>query len=91
MQASEIWSGENLRKTRKNKGITVRQLADDSGVSEATVKNTESGKSVPGADIVSYLAKALGCSVSVLYGEQEKDVRAFLIGLRTQIDNFLAA
>ena len=89
MQASENWFGANLRETRKNKGITVRQLADDSGVSEATVKNTESGKSVPGADIVSYFAKALGCSVGALCGEQKKDARAFLVGLRAEIDDFL--
>lgn len=91
MQTGKNWLGENLREARRNKKVTVQRLSDDSGVSLATIKNTESGKSIPGADIVYYLAMALGCSVSTLYGEQDKDTRAFLLSLRTQIDNFLAA
>ena len=67
MQASENWFGANLRETRKNKGVTVQRLSDDSGVSQATIKNTESGKSIPKVDIA----------------------RAFLVGLRAEIDDFL--
>ena len=89
MQASENWFGANLRETRKNKGVTVHRLSDDSGVSQATIKNTESGKSIPKVDIACYLAMALGCSVGALCGEQKKDARAFLVGLRAEIDDFL--
>lgn len=63
-----IWN-ERIRKKRLEKGITLAQIADKLGVTEATAQRYESGsiKSVPYEHMCAY-GEILGCSPAYLMG-----------------------
>lgn len=63
-----IWN-ERIRSKRLEKGITLAQIADKLGVTEATAQRYESGniKSVPYEHMCAY-AQLLGCSPAYLMG-----------------------
>ncbi len=63
-----IWN-ERIRKKRLEKGITLAQIADKLGVTEATAQRYESGsiKSVPYEHMCAY-GELLGCSPAYLMG-----------------------
>lgn len=52
--------GNRITKLRASKGWTEKQLADQLGVSAGTVKDWESGNSVPGDAKIEAIASALG-------------------------------
>lgn len=66
-----IWN-ERIRSKRQEKGITLAQIADKLGVTEATVQRYESGniKSVPYEYMCAY-GEILGCSPAYLMGWEE--------------------
>lgn len=65
MKADEF--GKHLRKLRKNKKITIRQLELFSGVSNAYLSQLENGKrSIPSPNILQKLHKHLGVSYEYL-------------------------
>lgn len=59
---------ENLKRIRKGKGITQKQLASDSGLSVTSIQYYECGKFKPKIEQVERLATALGVSPSELMG-----------------------
>lgn len=63
-----IWN-ERIREKRLDKGITLAQIADALGVTEATAQRYESGniKSVPYEHMCKY-GEILGCSPAYLMG-----------------------
>ena len=63
-----IWN-ERIREKRLEKGITLAQIADALGVTEATAQRYESGniKSVPYEHMCKY-GEILGCSPAYLMG-----------------------
>lgn len=58
--------GENLKRIRKDKGLTQEQLADLIGVSSVYVVTYEKDKRKPKPDTIKKFAAALGCSYSDL-------------------------
>lgn len=70
-----IWN-DRIREKRLQKGITLAQIADKLGVTEATAQRYESGsiKSVPYEHMCAY-GKILGCSPAYLMGWEEIDSR----------------
>lgn len=66
-----IWN-ERIRNKRIEKGLTLSQIADELGVTEATAQRYESGsiKSVPYEVMCNY-GKILGCSPAYLMGWDE--------------------
>lgn len=60
-----------IRKLRKAKGLTQKQLAELIGVTESAVNQYESEKKRPKYETLLRLCEALGCSVADLIGEQE--------------------
>ena len=68
--------GERIRELRTEKGYTLKQVADEIGVSEATMQRYEAGriKNIS-PEMVARLAVALGTTGSWLLGEHEKDLR----------------
>ncbi|ONK21193.1 immunity repressor protein [Bacillus sp. VT-16-64] len=65
MKAKEF--GEYIRKIRKNKKMTIRQLELYSGVSNSYLSQLENGKrGIPSADIIKKLAPPLGVSQTEL-------------------------
>lgn len=66
-----IWN-ERIRSKRQEKGITLAQIADKLGVTEATAQRYESGniKSIPYEHMCAY-GEILGCSPAYLMGWDE--------------------
>ena len=67
--ASEVASdiGSFIRDLRENAQVSVRQLADLSGVSNPYLSQVERGLRKPSANVLSQIAKALRISAEVLY------------------------
>lgn len=59
---------ENIKRIRKEKGITQKQLASDSGLSVTSIQYYECGKFKPKIEQVERLAAALDVSPSELMG-----------------------
>ena len=67
--ASEVASdiGSFIRAQRENAQVSVRQLAERSGVSNPYLSQVERGLRKPSADVLTQIAKALRVSAEVLY------------------------
>ncbi|WP_372365431.1 helix-turn-helix domain-containing protein [Candidatus Uabimicrobium sp. HlEnr_7] len=52
--------GKLIRKARKEKGLTLQQVADLCAVSNSMVSNWERGMNIPAGDVLIRLAKKLG-------------------------------
>ena len=63
--ASDI--GSFIRAQRENAQVSVRQLAERSGVSNPYLSQVERGLRKPSADVLAQIAKALRVSAEVLY------------------------
>jgi transcriptional regulator with XRE-family HTH domain len=63
--ASDI--GSFIRDLRENAQVSVRQLAESSGVSNPYLSQVERGLRKPSAGVLSQIAKALRISAEVLY------------------------
>lgn len=85
-----IWN-ERIREKRLQKGITLAQIADKLGVTEATAQRYESGsiKSVPYEHMCAY-GEILGCSPAYLMGWEEIDSRLSGRGASDEIYKKLA-
>ena len=59
--------GVNIRKLRKEHGLTQMQLAEKMGLGATAIVNYESGYSAPPANKLPKLAKALGVSLDRLF------------------------
>lgn len=60
--------GENIRRIRKERGLTLKQLGDEVGVSEAYIRAYETGRRNPKLKSLEALAKALHVNVEALTG-----------------------
>lgn len=84
--------GERIKEVRKNKGISVRYLAELSGISRSTISRWENNHLNPSEDNLKAIIKALGLTVSQFWNEplgyvrtQANDNR----GIREQIDRIV--
>src|SRR5436189_6167217 len=59
--------GEYIREQREQAKISMRQLAQSSGISNPYLSQIERGLRKPSADILQQLAKALSISAETLY------------------------
>jgi transcriptional regulator with XRE-family HTH domain len=64
--------GENLRKLRKEKGLSQQELAKKAGVSQQVIGHYEKGIRAPKLEQAILVAKALGMSVEEIYGQLER-------------------
>ena len=64
-QASDI--GSFIRSQRETAQVSVRQLAEQAGVSNPYLSQIERGLRKPSADVLNQIAKALRVSAEVLY------------------------
>lgn len=62
----------NLKKLRKAKDMTQKELGTLCDISESMVSNLESGKKSPSFETLLKLAEALDCSVADILGEERK-------------------
>lgn len=63
---------KNLRKLRKAKGLTQKQLGDLVGVSESFVSQMESGKKLPSFEVALKLGEVLECESTDFFSQKEK-------------------
>ena len=68
--------GENIRRIRKMRGMTLKQLGDAVGVSEAYIRAYESGRRNPKQQSLEELANALHVNVETLSGADFNGVKA---------------
>lgn len=68
--------GENIRRLRKERGLTLQQLGDMVGVSEAYIRAYESGRRNPKIGSLEKLADALHVNIEVLTNSDFDGVKA---------------
>ena len=68
--------GENIRRIRKERGLTLKQLGEAVGVSEAYIRAYESGRRNPKQKALEALAAALCVNVEALTGADFDGVKA---------------
>ena len=57
---------------RQERGMTLRQLEERSGISRSTLQRLESGQQSPTLDQLDWIADALNVSISQLYNVCKK-------------------
>lgn len=65
----------NIFVEMKTRGVSQEDLADMTGISQATISRYTNGDSVPDLTALRKIARALGCSVSDLTGGDQRDNR----------------
>lgn len=80
--------GENIKRIRKEKGMTQKQLGDLCGMNEANVRKYELGKANPKIETICKIAFALGVSEYELQGISTQDILDSL-NERTSFYNYL--
>ncbi len=68
--------GENIRRIRKERGLTQKQLGELIGVSEAYIRTYESGRRNPKPSTLEKIAKALAVNPEVLEASDFDGVKA---------------
>ena len=68
--------GENIRRIRKERGLTLKQLGDEIGVSEAYIRAYESGRRNPKQKNLEAIATALHVNVEALTGADFDGIKA---------------
>jgi transcriptional regulator with XRE-family HTH domain len=66
--------GENIKKYRKEKKITQKQLADKINISEMSIRRYERGERQPTADIIDLISKALDIPIYSLVDDVHSDL-----------------
>ncbi len=61
--------GENIRRLRRVRGISLGELAKEAGISKSTLSAIEAGKANPTISTLWAISKALGVPFSTLVGE----------------------
>lgn len=65
--------GDRLKMFRHNEGLTLRKLAEETGVHWMTLSNAENNHSIPNLFNLLILAEYYGVTVSELIGEEDKE------------------
>lgn len=65
--------GRNIRKIRKFKGLTQKQLSERSGIIETTIRKYELDITVPKTDNLKKIANALDIPITSLTGEETEN------------------
>lgn len=67
--------GENIKKCRKNQGLTQKKLAEKATISRSYLADVENNRYNPSLDVLQSIASALGISTQQLFKDnlEEKD------------------
>jgi transcriptional regulator with XRE-family HTH domain len=71
---SEERLGPELRRIREERGLTVGELAEKSGISATTIRGMERGAREARGDTVAKLAKPLGLTFDQVWALQRRRV-----------------
>ena len=81
----QIAAGNSIKKFRKQKGYTQKQLAEKAGISNNSLIRYENDETSPSIQILQQIAAALGISASVLIDEgdnAEEKLKPFLENIK---------
>lgn len=78
--------GENIRRYRKARGLSVVRLAEKVGMTEGAIRHYESGIRTPGEDQLERIAKALDVSPKMLEDHKIESARD-LVGALLQLED----
>ena len=78
---------ERLKRLRVERGLTLDQLADLSGVSRAMISRIERSEASPTAALLARLCSALGVSLSVFFASAEAEPSPLAFTLQQFINN----
>lgn len=67
-----------LKKLRTERSLTLKALAEESGISRATLSRIENGDVSPTADTLGALSSVYGLPISVLLSPLEQNFQAFI-------------
>lgn len=62
--------GEKVRKIRKEKGLSIMDLKEKTGLSKSTISDLENDKSSPTIDTLQKIANALGVDIKEFFEEK---------------------
>jgi transcriptional regulator with XRE-family HTH domain/quercetin dioxygenase-like cupin family protein len=87
MPASDVrWLGVRLRAERMRRGISLRSLARDVGVSASMISQIETGKSRPSVSTLYAITSALGISIEDVFSAPPPATESMLGDLRAVPD-----
>ncbi|MDU5081157.1 helix-turn-helix domain-containing protein [uncultured Tissierella sp.] len=69
--------GENIKKYRKEKGLTQKELAEKSNLSRSYLADLERDRYNPSLDSLKLIANSLEVDVSILLGENNSTIKIF--------------
>ena len=89
---SKLSLGKLIRKLRKQKGLSLRQLAEKVSVSFVNIAHIENGRIVTSEEVIKELAKALDYDVDKLLAAADsvnEDIKNIIKKLPTAVPEFL--
>ena len=89
---SKLLLGKLIRKLRKKKGLSLRQLAEKVSVSFVNIAHIENGRIATSEEVIKELAKALDYDVDKLLAAADsvnEDIKNIIKKLPTAVPEFL--
>jgi|TARA_B100000809_G_scaffold41032_1_gene35783 transcriptional regulator with XRE-family HTH domain len=89
---SKLLLGKLIRKLRKQKGLSLRQLAENVSVSFVNIAHIENGRIATSEEVIKELAKALDYDVDKLLAAADsvnEDIKNIIKKLPTAVPEFL--
>ena len=89
---TKLLLGKLIRKLRKQKGLSLRQLAEKVSVSFVNIAHIENGRIVTSEEVIKELAKALDYDVDKLLAAADsvnEDIKNIIKKLPTAVPEFL--
>ncbi len=82
--------GNQIRERRKNKGITVQELAERASVSKGLISQIENSRAVPSLMVLIAIIRALDIDLNVFFKEidAENSTKTILVKRRDEYDYF---
>lgn len=78
-----------IKKSRKDKGLTQKQLAEILNVSTITIQNYENNRRKPNIDTINQIAIALAVPLSTLLGDNATDITNSSKSRRSVFEDFV--
>lgn len=75
-QAARKLLAKNVRRLRKERGLTQEKLSLETGIMQSHISEIESGKRNATVDVIGTIACALGVKIALLFDESNLERRA---------------
>ena len=77
-EVEDLGIGPKIRALRTERGLTLRELSERSGLSKPLLSQVENGRVVPPVATLLRISRALGATISYFFQEEERDVKVSL-------------